>query len=133
MSEDGELEEILFPMEQLINDFINSKPYIRPKIKDGKASCDRCGTKFMAIHPTFICRNDSDQELLCYPCNYKRLGISAGEVYKNKRSDEERTMLEIQNRRDANNRYERKKPEKKKKEKKPELIVKRPNLFSELS
>lgn len=130
--EDGMIE-VMSPIQQLMNDFVNSRPYIRPKIKNGKASCDRCGANFMAIHPTFICRNDSDEELLCYLCNYKRLGTSVEEVYRSKRSDEERVMLEIQSKNNASKGYERKKTERKKKEKKQEPVIKRPDLFSELS
>ena len=131
MNEAVELEELLSPVERLANDFINSRNYIREKIKDGKAGCDRCGAAFPAIHSVFICLNDSDEQLLCYPCNYKRLGISIEQVYKDKRSDEERVMLEIQSRRNASNGYEGERP-KKKKEKRVKAAESKPDLFSEL-
>lgn len=70
---------------QITSDFISLHPYIRRKIKKGKAHCDKCEAPFAHIHPMFIVAVDSTEEILCYPCNYLRMGTSVEEVYRKKR------------------------------------------------
>lgn len=94
----GEALSLSSGISQIARDFIYSNQFISGKIKNGRASCDKCGSPFPAIHPMFIVVDDANKELICYPCNYKRLGIDVAEFYKSKRSDGELDALRLQNR-----------------------------------
>lgn len=82
----------IIPISVLENEFINSRPFIRTKIamSGGRPKCDRCGHLFPAKLPMFIKINDADEELLCYPCDYKRNGIDVAKMYRDKRPEGER-------------------------------------------
>jgi DNA polymerase/3'-5' exonuclease PolX len=80
------------PIRAMEVGFINSRHFIRPKIVDGKLRCDKCANPFPSIIPFFVMIDDSAEELLCYPCNYKRMGISVEEFYKSKRKAGELIM-----------------------------------------
>jgi hypothetical protein len=95
---DGQTFSLSSGVSQITADFIYLNSFISGKIKNRKASCDKCGSPFPAIHPTFIVADEANEELLCYPCNYKRLGIDVRELYKSKRSDGELEALRAQNR-----------------------------------
>jgi hypothetical protein len=95
---DGREMSLSSGISQIARDLIYSNSFISGKIKKGKASCDKCGSPFPAIHPTFIVVDEANEEILCYPCNYKRLGIDVKELYKSKRNDGELEALRAQNR-----------------------------------
>lgn len=77
------------PVSSMIMEFINSKSFIRSKVVNNKAYCDKCKLPFPAILPMFVKIDESNEELLCYPCNYKRLGIDVKEMYRKKRGGNE--------------------------------------------
>lgn len=83
-------------VEEQVLAFLNSRPFIRTKLIDGKLGCGNCGRLFPANLPTYIQIDDSNEQLLCYPCNYNRLGTTAEEVHKSKRQQGEQlqTMRE---------------------------------------
>lgn len=116
------------------SDFIGNNLFVRKKIKNGRACCDKCGSPFPAIHPMFIIIDEASEELLCYPCNYKRLGIDVKEFYKSKRSDVELEELKLKNQqmRQLKESRKSKKGEKAVKEKKEVETnkPKTPDLFS---
>jgi hypothetical protein len=85
-------------ISQIARELIYLNPFMSGKIKKGKANCDKCGSPFPAIHPMFVVVDEANEEILCYPCNYKRLGIDVAELYKSKRSDGELEALRLQNR-----------------------------------
>lgn len=117
-------------------DFIHANPFMSGKVKGGKANCDKCGSPFPAIHPMFIVTDEANGEIICYPCNYKRLGIDVAEFYKSKRNNGELEALKLQNQqieqlKESRKRKKAEKPAKVKKEveaSKPNT----PDLFSGL-
>lgn len=122
-------------ISQITADFIRSKSFISGKVKNGKANCDKCGTPFQCIHPMFVIADESSEELLCYPCNYKRLGIDVRELYKSKRSDSELATLRLQSRKIEElkiNRSKKKEPTAKAKKESDVSNIKTPDLFSGL-
>lgn len=120
-------------ISHITSDFIGDHLFIRKKIKNGKANCDKCKTTFPCIHPMFVVADDASEEILCYPCNYKKLGIDVKELYKSKRSDSDLQALRLYNRQTEELKASRKKKKdvaiKVKKEVETNK-VKTPDLFS---
>jgi len=80
------------PIRTMELEFISSKRFIRGKLVDGKLYCDKCGNPFPFILAFYIVVRESDETLLCYPCNYGRMGMTVEEFYRSKRKDGERIV-----------------------------------------
>ena len=129
-----EQAESLSGIGQIKSAFISSKSFVSGKIKNGKACCDKCGRPFPHIHPMFVIADELSEELLCYPCNYKRMGIDVSEFYKSKRSQSELEALKAQNRSIEtlkSNRKKKKDAGAKPQKKVESNSIKTPDLFSE--
>ena len=70
-----------------IDEFVNSKHFIRKKLKNGKLFCDICSHPFPANLPLFIKLNEAKEMLLCVACNNKKQGINPEEKYQAERAN----------------------------------------------
>ena len=76
-------------IDLLMDKFLNTHHFIRPKLKNGKLHCDKCGMEFQANLPFYIVVDSTAKQLICYPCNYKRFNFNPYEKLREKRAEQE--------------------------------------------
>jgi hypothetical protein len=77
-------------IDLLMNNFLNSHRFIRPKLKKGKLFCDNCGTEFFSNLPFYIKVDTATKELVCYPCNFKKYGSPYDQLREQRKKFEQK-------------------------------------------